>query len=59
MNYHTGHDSFFNDAVLSAANGNDRGAYQRWENDYPARELLADCSQGAPVHRSRICAFGD
>jgi hypothetical protein len=52
MNYH--HDNFFNNVVLSAANGNDRGAYQRWENDYTARELLADCSQGATVHR---CTF--
>jgi len=33
--------------VCNFAAAQDRGAWQHWENDYSARELLDDCNRGA------------
>jgi len=34
-------------SACNFANAQDRGAWQHWENEYSARELLEDCNRGA------------
>jgi len=34
-------------SACAVADAQDRGAWQHWENEYSARELLDDCNRGA------------
>jgi hypothetical protein len=40
--------------AANAANANDRGDYQQWQNHYTVQTLLADCSQKSTADR---CMF--